>query len=578
MASTYSPSLRIELIGDGDQSGIWGQTTNNNLGSLIEQAISGVVTITMVNATYTLSNFNGVTDEARNQVLVVTGTNTAVRNVVAPLVEKTYIVKNSTTGGFGIQIIGSSGLGVTIPNGVTASVYCDGTNFYSAEVNTVGNQTINGNLTVTGTTTLTGATTMSSALTYGGVALSNSVTGTGSMVLSASPTLTGAPLAPTATAGTNTTQLATTAFVQAATTALGLGTMATQNANNVAITGGTINGTTLGATTAASVRGTTGTFTGALSAASASFTAALPVLSGGTGVTTSTGTGNVVLSTSPTLVTPILGTPTSGTLTNCTFPTLNQNTTGTAGGLTGTPNITVGTVSGTTITASTQFSGPGTGLSGTATSLTAGAATNATNATNVVSGGTIASNVTATTQAAGTNNTTVATTAFVLTNGAPTGGIMMWGTGTAPTGWLLCAGAAVSRSTYSALFAIIGTTFGVGDGSTTFNLPNYTNRMPYGTTVGTTGGSATTTLITANLPSHTHSITDPGHAHVEQYNGGTAGSGGGMSNSGVSLGDTASSASTATATTGITATDATGSGTAATTISPYLGINFIIKT
>jgi hypothetical protein len=158
--------------------------------------------------------------------------------------------------------------------------------------------------------------------------------------------------------------------------------MATQNANAVAITGGTINGTTIGASTASTVRGTTGTFTGALSAASASFTAALPVLSGGTGVTTSTGTGSVVLNTSPTLVTPILGTPTSGNLANCTFPTLNQNTTGTAGGLTGTPNITVGTVNGTTITASTQFSGPGTGLTGTAGSLSIGGnAATATNAT-----------------------------------------------------------------------------------------------------------------------------------------------------------------------------------------------------
>jgi hypothetical protein len=61
----------------------------------------------------------------------------------------------------------------------------------------------------------------------------------------------------------------------------------------------------------------------------------LPVLAGGTGVTTSTGSGNTVLSTSPTLVTPALGTPTSGTLTNCTFPTLNQNTTGSSGSCTG---------------------------------------------------------------------------------------------------------------------------------------------------------------------------------------------------------------------------------------------------
>ena len=77
---------------------------------------------------------------------------------------------------------------------------------------------------------------------------------------------------------------------------------------------------------------------------------AIPVSSGGTGVTTSTGTGSVVLSISPTLVTPALGTPSSGTLTNCTFPTLNQNTTGTAAGLSSTLSVASG---GTGVTTST---------------------------------------------------------------------------------------------------------------------------------------------------------------------------------------------------------------------------------
>jgi hypothetical protein len=225
MASTFSPSLRIELIGDGDQSGIWGQTTNNNLGTLIEQAIAGVVTITMFDTNYTLTNFNGVSDEARNQVIVATGTNSAQRNIIAPLTEKTYIVKNSTTGGFGVQIIGASGTGVVIPNGVTAMVYCDGTNFNPAVTGSTGNQTVNGNLTVTGTTTLTGALSGSTAVFSGAIS-------------SVNPTFTGTPTAPTATAGTNTTQIATTAFVQGF--AATLGTMSTQNANNVSISGGTI--------------------------------------------------------------------------------------------------------------------------------------------------------------------------------------------------------------------------------------------------------------------------------------------------------------------------------------------------
>jgi len=151
MATTYSTSLKLALIGDGEQAGIWGQTTNTNLGTLLEQAITGVQTITMVDADYTLTNFNGVPDEARNPVLVVTGTNTAVRDVIAPLVNKQYLIYNNTTGGFAIRIRGASGLTVTIPNGAKIPVYCDGTNFYTAELTaTTGNIIINGNATVTG--------------------------------------------------------------------------------------------------------------------------------------------------------------------------------------------------------------------------------------------------------------------------------------------------------------------------------------------------------------------------------------------------------------------------------------------
>jgi hypothetical protein len=132
MASTYSPSLKITLMGDGDQAGLWGQTTNTNLGTLVEQAITGVVNITMSNANYTLTSFNGITDEARNAVLVVSGSNSAVRDVIPPVVEKLYTVVNNTTGGFAIRVIGASGTGVNIASGATQVVYCDGTNFIAA--------------------------------------------------------------------------------------------------------------------------------------------------------------------------------------------------------------------------------------------------------------------------------------------------------------------------------------------------------------------------------------------------------------------------------------------------------------
>ena len=369
MASTYSPSLKITLMGDGDQAGLWGQTTNTNLGTLVEQAITGVQNITMVDANYTLTNFNGITNEARNAVLVVTGTNTAVRDLIPPVVEKLYTIVNNTTGGFAIRVIGGSGTGVNIPNGATCLVYCDGTNFVNGLSGAAGNFTVSGALAVTGTTVLTGATTITGALGGSTATFSGAIS-------SVSPTFTGTPLAPTATAGTNTTQ--------------------------------------------------------------------------------------------------------------------------------------------------------------------------------------------------------IATTAFVLSNGTPTGGLIMWGTGSAPSGWLLCNGTAVSRSTYSALFAVIGTTFGVGDSSTTFNLPNYTNRMPYGTTVGATGGSADAVVVSHNH-SATSAVSDPTHLHASTGNGAPNGVGAGVAMTGEADGGF----NTTSASTGITvATTIATAGVSGTNanLPPYLGINFIIKT
>jgi microcystin-dependent protein len=150
----------------------------------------------------------------------------------------------------------------------------------------------------------------------------------------------------------------------------------------------------------------------------------------------------------------------------------------------------------------------------------------------------------------------------------------MWPTTSAPTGYLICDGSAVSRTTYSTLYAVISTTFGVGDGSTTFNLPNYTNRMPYGTTIGATGGSADAVVV-----SHTHTatVTDPGHFHNTNYNFATY-AGGGSSGANNTFGSV-NNPQTDTKTTGISVANSTTgvSGTNAN-LPPYLGINFIIKT
>lgn len=132
------------------------------------------------------------------------------------------------------------------------------------------------------------------------------------------------------------------------------------------------------------------------------------------------------------------------------------------------------------------------------------------------------------TQAAGNISTLAASTAFVqnAVSAFLTGFIVPYGGSAAPTGWLLCDGSAVSRTTYSGLFTVIGTTFGAGDGSTTFNVPDLRGRVPAGVdsgagrlgsgvspgftgsaTLGSAAGSQSDTLDTTKIPAHTHNYT-----------------------------------------------------------------------
>lgn len=192
----------------------------------------------------------------------------------------------------------------------------------------------------------------------------------------------------------------------------------------------------------------------------------------------------------------------------------------------------------------------------------------------------------------------------------------------APTGWLLCDGSAVSRSVYGGLFAVVGTTYGSGDGSTTFNLPNLVDRFAVGAggsyALAATGGAATATtstagshnhtgltgstaLTTAQIPSHTHTgTTDSAGNHTHGTAGGSGDPGiaasanyGNTNNYILASGGTNQyNTSTAGAHTHNFTTNATGGGSGhdhsistdgshnhtVSTLSPYLGLNFIIKT
>lgn len=123
MPSTYSANLRLELIASGEQGNTWGNTTNNNLGSLLEQAITGITEITSLPVT--LTALNGAADQSRALYLKVTAPLLADGTITAPATSKMYIVKNQTTGGFNITIKTSTSTGIVIPNGQTKIVYYD---------------------------------------------------------------------------------------------------------------------------------------------------------------------------------------------------------------------------------------------------------------------------------------------------------------------------------------------------------------------------------------------------------------------------------------------------------------------
>ena len=177
MSSTYSTNLAIELMGAGEQAGNWGSTTNTNLGTLIEQAISGYVTQAVVTGTDTTITIpNGATGVARNMFIELTGTGGASTNLIVPSNKKLYFIyNNATSGQVTVKVSGQTG--VSVPYGAKGVLVSNGTDI------------------VTATNYMESATLPSATLS--------------------SPTMTGTPIAPTAAPGTNTTQVATTAFVTA---------------------------------------------------------------------------------------------------------------------------------------------------------------------------------------------------------------------------------------------------------------------------------------------------------------------------------------------------------------------------
>lgn len=197
MTTGATTLLSLALPVEGELDGTWGDVVNYGITDYVDIAVAGTLTlngdgaVTLANTAGDAVGTNIGSTTAQYAVIKITGTLTTTKIVTAPSTSKTYIVDNAATGGT-VTFKAAGQTGVSIAVGEKCTVYYNGTDYVK-----VASGFVNGVLPVTN----------------GGTGVTTS-TGTGNTVLSASPTFTGVPAAPTASNGTNTTQLATTAFVQ----------------------------------------------------------------------------------------------------------------------------------------------------------------------------------------------------------------------------------------------------------------------------------------------------------------------------------------------------------------------------
>ena len=364
MASTYTPSLKIELMATGDQVNDWGTTTNSNLENGLEQAIvgRGVVEYTSdANKTITLTESN-TSQDARNLFLYVdtdvSTTLTVTRDLIVPTIEKTYIVHNDTAGAQSIRVKTSGGTGITIPNGKKALLYVDGTNVIE-QLNYLTSMEIGTPLPIASGGT--NATSASAARTSLGLAIGTDVQAYNAGLQDISG------LAKTNNnfiVGDGTNWVAESGATVR--TSLGLGSMAVQDSNAVSISAGTATLTSM-TTNSATITG--GTITGITDLAvadggtgSSSLTLNSVLIGNGTSPLLAIApgtTGNLLTSNGTTWVSSAVASGVSSFSAGTTGFTPNTATTG-AVTLAGTLAVANGGTGAATLTANSVLVGAGT--------------------------------------------------------------------------------------------------------------------------------------------------------------------------------------------------------------------------
>jgi hypothetical protein len=131
MASTYSSNLKLQLMGTGDNAGTWGDVTNVNLGTALEESIAGTVDVSFSSSDVTLTLTDANTAQsARNMRLNLTGTSGGARNLIVPAIEKMYVVNNGLADACTVKVSGQTG--VSVPAGKTTLLFNNGTDVVNA--------------------------------------------------------------------------------------------------------------------------------------------------------------------------------------------------------------------------------------------------------------------------------------------------------------------------------------------------------------------------------------------------------------------------------------------------------------